>query len=220
MPAQTSTSDRGLRFYFSFRSPYAWLSWQRTQLAAQRCGLVVEYIPVFPPPDFPNDPTKVPAKLAYVRMDVERLAGAYGLPVKWPQDLDCEWVRPHAAFLYAHDHGNGAAFATRMFEARFTRGESLADDAVIARCAQAAGLAVPATLAAQSDTSLQERVVLGMIRGLEQDGLFGVPLLVYQGERFWGNDRVEWLLRRVDELHGAAVPDLVNAPLSPVHRAP
>jgi 2-hydroxychromene-2-carboxylate isomerase len=211
---------RALRFYFSFRSPYSWLAMHRVQLAAAHGDLAVEYIPVFPPPDFPNDPTKIPAKAAYIRLDVERQARAYGLSCKSPEQFDCQWARPHAAFLYALDQGSGPSFAKLAFEARFGRGESLGDDAVIAACARAAGLDPAATLAAQDDKALQERVVLGMIQGVQEDGLFGVPLFVLQGERFWGNDRVEWLLRRVDELRGHAVPDLVNAPLGSVHRAP
>jgi 2-hydroxychromene-2-carboxylate isomerase len=220
MPQQDSANDRALRFYFSFRSPYSWLALHRTQLAAERSGLAIEYIPVFPPADFPNDPTKIPAKLEYVRLDIVRMARAYGLEVKLPASMDCDWVRPHAAFIFALDLGRGAAFAKQVYEARFVRGDALGDDAVIARCAEAVGLEPTSVVAAQGDKALQERVVLGMIRGVQEDGLFGVPLLVYQGERFWGNDRVEWLLRRIDERRGASVPDLVAAPLGPVHRTP
>jgi len=220
MPELDAASDRNLRFYFSFRSPYSWLATHRTQLAARRTGLSVEYIPVFPPPDLPNDPAKAPAKLAYIFLDVARVARAYGLALKLPEVLDCDWVRPHAAFLYALDHGHDAAFAERVYEARFTRGENVGDDVVIARCAHDAGLDEAAAVAAQNDPRLQKRVLLGMLRGVQEDGLFGVPLLVYRGERFWGNDRVDWLLRRIAELRGDAVPDLVSAPLSPVHHAP
>ena len=216
-----STETHALRFYFSFRSPYSWLAFHRAQLAAARGGLELEYIPVFPPPDFPNDPARVPAKLAYIRHDVERLARAYGFGVKLPDELDCEWVKPHAAFLYALDRGCGPRFASVVYEARFSRGQALSDDAVIARCATEAGLAdAAAVVAAQNEKALQERVVLGMIRGVQQDGLFGVPLFVWKGERFWGNDRVEWLLRRIDESRGVVVPDLLSAPLSPVHGMP
>ena len=209
-----------LRFYFSFRSPYSWLAFHRAQLAAERGGLAIEYIPVFPPPDFPNDPARVPAKLAYIRHDVERLARAYGVSVKLPEELDCEWVKPHAAFLYALDQGCGPQFASVAYAARFSRGEALGDDAVIARCAAECGLDTAAVVAAQCEQALQERVVLGMIRGVQEDGLFGVPLFVWQGERFWGNDRVEWLLRRIDESRGASVPDLASSPLHPVHNTP
>jgi 2-hydroxychromene-2-carboxylate isomerase len=87
----------------------------------------------------------------------------------------------------------------------------------MARCAEQVGLPAAPLLAAQDEQPLQERVVLGMIRGLEQDGLFGVPLVSHRGERYWGNDRVEWWLRQLDEARGATVPDLRADPLSPAH---
>lgn len=211
----------GLRFYFSFRSPYSWLALERTQLAAAGAGLQVEYLPVFPPADFPNDPSKLPAKASYILHDVARLARAYGLPFKMPAALDCDWVRPHAAFVYAQDRACGPAFAKAVFAARFERGEPIGEDGVMARCAQASGLDAAELIASQADPKLQERVVLGMIRGAQEDGLFGVPLLVLGGERFWGNDRIEWLLRHVAESRGDGVPDLQRDPLRPViHRAP
>jgi 2-hydroxychromene-2-carboxylate isomerase len=209
-----------LRFYFSFRSPYSWLAFARLQLAAAEAGLAIEYLPVFPPADFPNDPSKVPAKAAYIRADVARLARAYGLPFKMPAALDCDWIRPHAAFVCAHDRARGPEFARAAFAARFERGEALSENEVVARCAGEAGLDPAELVAAQDDKALQERVFLGMLRGVSEDGLFGVPLLVWGGERFWGNDRIEWLLRHVAESRGAAVPDLQQSPLSPVHRAP
>ncbi|MEY4581358.1 MAG: hypothetical protein RL701_6061, partial [Pseudomonadota bacterium] len=208
------------RFYFSLRSPYTWLAWRRTRLAAAKAGMQVEYVPVFPPPGMVNDPTKVPAKLEYIRHDVARQARAYGLPCQLPSEVDCEWVRPHAAFLFALDRGRGCEFADAALTARFERGESLGDAAVIACCAEQVGLDAQLVVAAQDELALQERVVLGMIRGATEDGLFGVPLFVLGSERFWGNDRIEWLLRHLAERSGSAVPDLVANPLGPVLTAP
>ena len=28
-------------------------------------------------------------------------------------------------------------------------------------------------------------------------GVFGAPLFIYEGKRFWGNDRVDWLVREL-----------------------
>ena len=47
-------------------------------------------------------------------------------------------------------------------------------------------------------------------------GIFGVPTFVLDGELFWGNDRLEWLIRRIDQSRGRAVPDLAARPLAPV----
>ena len=49
------------------------------------------------------------------------------------------------------------------------------------------------------------------------DGAFGVPLFIIRGERFWGNDRLDWLLRAVARSQGREVTDLAAEPLAPVY---
>jgi hypothetical protein len=38
--------------------------------------------------------------------------------------------------------------------------------------------------------------------------LFGVPLFVYRDGRYWGNDRLEWVLRDIAGATGLDTPDL------------
>jgi len=41
----------------------------------------------------------------------------------------------------------------------------------------------------------------------QQDRLFGVPFFVYRGEKFWGNDRIEWLRSAIETETAALVAD-------------
>jgi 2-hydroxychromene-2-carboxylate isomerase len=34
----------------------------------------------------------------------------------------------------------------------------------------------------------------------DRDGVFGVPTLIVDGEPFWGNDRVEWVAKKLDSM--------------------
>lgn len=195
-----------LRFYFSFRSPYSWLAYERVPEAFQDLPVELQYIPVFPPPNFQNDPAAVPNKLKYMQRDVARFAEAYGLKASWPKTRDCEWQKPHAAYLYARDQSAelGYAFGRAVFRARFSEGGDLGDSAVYARIAEQLGLDPKATVAALDDVALQTRVVEGMIQGATEDSIFGVPLFVYRGEPFWGNDRIDWVVRAIQHAHGLA----------------
>lgn len=210
-------NPESVRFYFSFRSPYSWLALHRVHAALEPAGVAIEYVPVFPPPDYANDPLKFPLKIAYYREDVSRIARAYGYGFAIPDPFDCNWLRPHAAWCYAAEQGRGPEFAKAMSDARFVRGENLGDDAVVGACARAVGLEAAATVAAQDTLTYQERLMNGMIRGATEDNIFGVPLFVYRGERFWGNDRIEWLLRRISEHRGLAVADLASGPMRPIY---
>ena len=57
-----------------------------------------------------------------------------------------------------------------------------------------------------------------MIQGAQEDSIFGVPYFVYRGEPFWGNDRIEWLVRAVRIAHGMPVVDLARDLLAPLDR--
>jgi 2-hydroxychromene-2-carboxylate isomerase len=34
----------------------------------------------------------------------------------------------------------------------------------------------------------------------ERDGVFGVPTLIIDGEPFWGNDRMAWIIKKLDAM--------------------
>ncbi len=203
-----------VKFYFSFRSPFAWLAFHRYPLAFGGLPVTVQAIPVFPPPGFANDPTAVPAKGTYVIEDAARIAQAYGLRVQSPTTVDTDWMRPHAAYLHAADQNRAEAFGAAVFAARFSEGRDIGTNEVLADLATACGLDAAAVVAAAGDPSTHARVMEGMAAALA-DRIFGVPTFIYRGQRFWGNDRIEWLLRAIRQDLEMAVPDLASNPLAP-----
>ena len=196
-----------IRFYFSFRSPYSWLAFHRIDRALEGLPVEVRRIPVYPPEKFDNDPAASPVKFHYLLADVGRIADAYGLPLRWPKATDTNWVLPHAAYLYAEDQGKGAAFARAVFAARFSEGEDVGDPGTLSRVASACGLDGEALLRAAGDPAFERRVAEGIMAGV-REGLFGVPFLAYRDQAFWGNDRLEWLVRTLRRDAGLPVPDL------------
>ena len=109
---------------------------------------------------------------------------------------DPNWAVPHVAFQRAEALGKGPAFALALFDARWTRGENVAEEAVMQSAAESAGLDPEPVLAASRDEHLQRELVAQVDRDYEERGIFGVPTLILpKGTRFWGHDRIEWALR-------------------------
>lgn len=202
-----------VRFYFSFRSPYAWFAFRRIEEALAGLPVEMEYIPCFPPRDYKN-PRSNPAKGAYMDVDVARIAGAYGLRPNWPKPFDADWIPPHTAYLFAQDQGRGREFALAAYALRFEQGRDIGTDEAVGEAARACGLDPEATIRAAGDPALRKRVMEGMANRPE-DGVFGVPFFVYRGQAFWGNDRIDWLVRAIREQLGEPVPDLEADPLAP-----
>ncbi len=208
------------RLYFSFRSPFSWFAFHRLTQSGAIPWSEIEAVPVFPPNEqavAAISGSKV--KGGYAREDAARFAAAYGLELNWPEKLDTDWPRPHCVFLWAESIGRGPELAMAAFAARFSRGLELGLDSVIREVAESAGVDPDAALAAAEAPEWRERLAAGFAK-MREDRVWGVPTFVFEGQRFWGNDRLEWLLRERERSGGAAVPDLAGDPLLAPHSLP
>lgn len=183
-----------IRFYFSFRSPYAWLAAERLEAELGDLGVSIERIPTYPTPELsPNFFATTPARVAYMVQDIARLVRERGLTVRFPSAVDPDWSLSHAAFLGAQQQGAGHQFMLEAFRKRFCEGLDLGDDAVIADAADRAGLDRRTVLAAAHSDALRAEAADGFRLGMERDGIFGVPSFVYAGKLYWGQDRMHFV---------------------------
>ncbi len=193
-----------IRFYFSFRSPYAWIAAERLDSELGDLGVSIERIPIFPTPElFPNDPSVLPNKTAHLVQDIPRLAREYGLKVRFPPSGDPDWALSHAAFLGAQSEGGGPRFMLEVFRKRFCEGLDLGEDDVIADAASKAELDPDSILSAGHSEALREAASDGWRLAMERDQIFGVPSFVYAGKLYWGQDRMHFLRSAVIRKTGA-----------------
>jgi len=199
-----STTEGSIRFYFSFRSPYAWLATERLEAELGDLAVEIVRLPIYPAPGLlPNNPDK----LAYLVQDIPRLARERGLTVRFPPVADPDWSISHAAFLGAEREGAGHRFMLEVYRKRFCEGLDLGDDAVLAGAARRAGLDPDAILAAAHSDALRAEVSAGWRRGVERDRIFGVPSFVYAGRLYWGQDRMHVLRSAVVRKSGESQRD-------------
>lgn len=217
----------GIRFYFSFRSPFAAIAFYRLRRAPQFNAFEFELLPVWPDNIFGghmDNPTDNIFKMAYIFDDAARqadlagidpqpfqaLAKAFQLPeqadyasekvgFKMPDE---HWEIPHMAFHYAAQRGLGWQFGDAVFTRRFNLdgagGVDVMDRNVIETIANDMGLdgaaAAGVSETGEFDADQQRISAMG-----ERDGVFGVPFFVVEQDNtrqtFWGNDRLEYLLR-------------------------
>ena len=189
-----STDQGSVRFYFSFRSPYAWLAAERLDSELGDLGVPIERIPIYPTPEtFPNDPSLLPNKQAYLIQDIPRLAREQGLAVRFPSASDTDWALSHAAFLGAERLGAGPRFMVEVFRKRFCEGLDLGEDEVVADAATRAGLDRDMILSAGHAEDLRAEASGGWQLAVERDRIFGVPSFVYADRLYWGQDRMHFL---------------------------
>ena len=91
---------------------------------------------------------------------------------------------------YAHDRGQGRAFALAAFDVQFVEGCALSEPANVARAAQRAGLGGGEVLAAAARREVKARLRVHTERALSR-GVFGVPTVLDGDRVLWGDDALD-----------------------------
>jgi 2-hydroxychromene-2-carboxylate isomerase len=192
------------RLYFSFRSPYSWLTIRRLRMAAPGAEEAIDFYPYWDPDEltclgldgrggeFHYVQMSRPKHL-YMLLDTKRLAQEQGLPMAWPIDIDPWWELPHLAWLLARREGLAWEFYDAVTEARWGRGENICEPDVIRAAAEQAGLDPRLALGAPEDPGIRQEGVECLYQAYLDD-IFGIPYMKWGRHRFWGFDRLDAFL--------------------------
>jgi 2-hydroxychromene-2-carboxylate isomerase len=195
------------RLYFSFRSPYSWLTVERLRRDVDDLFGSFECVPYWDPdPGMDADLHARGAELPYTQMskakhlyvlgDTKRAATRLGLSIHWPVDIDCRWELPHLAFLLARQESAEERLYDALVEARWGRGEDICRPDIVRKAALSVGLDGEAMANAADDEALRKQGLECLVQAYEDD-IFGVPYVLIGRERFWGLDRAELVLERL-----------------------
>ncbi|WP_422001878.1 DsbA family protein [Reyranella sp.] len=134
-------------------------------------------------------------RVRYAYMDARRWANKQGLVLKGPVKIF--YARPaNAGMLFARRHGVFRPYNDRIFDLFWKREldpESI--EAVAALLQQVGAPAGFADFLAGEGGAEHDR----LRSEAEASGVFGVPTFVFDGELFWGGDRIALLRERLDE---------------------
>jgi 2-hydroxychromene-2-carboxylate isomerase len=188
-----------VRFYFDPISPFFWLATKQIG-RIEAAGVQVEMQPVLFAAMLTAHglvgPAEVPAKRELTFRDAMRLADAQGLTFVGPPGHPFNPLLPLRMSIAVSKREARIRFATEIAAATWERGEDVSNPDVMREVARRADLDGDALLAAASEPQMKQALALATESAI-QAGIFGVPSFVYQGELFWGADRVDSLLRRI-----------------------
>ena len=205
--------------FWSFRSPYSYLATPRLVRLAAEYDVVIDVRVVLPIairiPGFFD--TVNPLWPPYLLRDTTRIAQYEGIPYGWPrpdpivQDSSTRQVAAEQPYIFrltrlgveAARRGRGLAFIDQVSrviwggEIRdWHEGSHLADAARRADLDLAAMDAAVAANPAGHDAEIARNQT-----DLEAAGHWGVPTMVFEGEPFFGQDRIDLLVWRLEQ-HG------------------
>ena len=191
-------------YYFSPQSPWTYLGHDRFAAIAKAAGARVNVRPVDLGKVFPVSgglplPKRAPQRQAYRLVELRRFAEHLALPLNL-QPKFFPVVGDAAARLIiavdAHEGSDAAmALAGALLRAVWAEERDIADPRELA--AALAALRLPAQRLADAQApAVQTRYDTDSQRAIDA-GVFGAPSYLVDGELFWGQDRLDFLQRRL-----------------------
>lgn len=183
-----------IEYWFSFRSPYSWISFPRMRRLATHydCELQLRFI-------LPMVMRGLPVPLVkrlYIILDTKREAERAGLPFGTIIDpVGAGAARALAVLHHAIRLGRGEDFAELGLRAAFADGIEIASDKGMFDVARRAGLGADGVRAALTDESWRDIAEENRV-ALFDAGLWGAPSFRVNGRpAHWGQDRF-WALEQ------------------------
>ena len=202
--------------FWSFRSPYSYLATRRYRALAEEYDLTINLRPVYPlairEPDFFE--RSHPNWLRYTFTDMFRVAQFHGVPFGPPrpdpivQDVQTRKIAEEQPYIFrltrlgqaAARRSKSLAFCDEVSRLIWGGAENWHEGDHLAGAASRAGLDLAELDAeALNDAAGLDAEIAANQAKLEASGHWGVPTLVFDGEPFFGQDRIDMALWRMEQ---------------------
>lgn len=192
-------------YYFAAQSPWTYLGHARFVRLAQDAGATVRVLPadfgqVFAVSGGLPLAQRAQQRQAYRLVELRRFSDWLGMPMHLqPQFFP---VQPDSAakLIIAVEQADGSAaaldIAGRVFGACWHQQRDIADASTLATLLAEAGL--PAGRLVESQQAAAAEAYAINTAAAIAAGVFGAPSYVIDGEVFWGQDRLDFVARRLD----------------------
>ncbi len=195
-----------VEFFYDFGSPYTYLATTRIEAIIERQAAVLAWRPFLLGGVFKSLNTQAPAlssqeKARWMLQDLERWAAHYEVPFLMNPHFPVNTLQAMRLAIAAEERGHQVPLARRLFDDMWVQGKDLADPAVLTEALKAIGAPV----------SLLERTLSGHVKDrlkanteeAVSRGAFGAPAIFVGDALFFGNDRLDFLEKRL-KLGGAS----------------
>ena len=185
-------------FYYDFGSPASYIAYTQIEKLCAKYDAQVVFKPYVIGAVFKatgnSSPVTLPSKGRYTMMDFTRWAKYWGIPFCINQHFPVNTIT-HMKLCMAvqlHHKDKFSAFNTAMFNAMWVENQNLTEPAVVAAICASAGLDANHLL-----METEQDDVRNALRGNTDEavalGAFGAPTMMYNGEMFFGQDRLPML---------------------------
>lgn len=192
-----------VKLYYDYKSPFTYLAMDPAYHLEQTHRVKLRYLPnelnihgAFGGTLEQRDERNW-RKVRYLYLDMRRFANERGLIIRGPQKIFDSKLALMSG-IWADQHGTFRPYSDRVFERFFKRELDIEDGAALAAVMSEVGLdgdGFKRYAMSEGPRELKEAFAEA-----ERDGVFGVPTFIVDREPFWGNDRVDWVIKKLDAM--------------------
>jgi len=187
-------------FYYDYGSPTAYLAWTQLPELCERHKANLHYKPVLLGGIFKATGNSTPVLIApkgkWLFKDIERYAVRYGAPYQMNPHFVINSMTMMRGAMWAQNTGVLESYNKAMYEATWVNGLNMSEPDVIASVMNEADLDAAAMLQAVADDSIKKQLIEATGDAVEQ-GVFGAPTMIVNGELHFGQDRLDWVERQL-----------------------
>jgi 2-hydroxychromene-2-carboxylate isomerase len=195
--------SKTVEFLFDFGSPTTYLAWTQLPRICADAGAELVYRPILLGGVFQatgnSSPATIPAKAAYMGLDLARFAKRYGVPFAFNPNFPINTMplmRIATGLLLHKRTEDFDAYMNAIFPGMWVEGLNLGDPSVIASVLAAAELDPESTIALASEPDVKAALKTATEEAVER-GVFGAPTIFVDGEMFFGQDRLDFVREAV-----------------------
>jgi len=192
-----------IKLYYDYKSPFTYLAMEPAYRLEETHRVRLHYVPgelnvrgAFGG-DLDQRDERNWRKVRYLYLDARRYANARGLTIRGPQKIFDSRLSLMSG-IWADRHGKFRPYSDRVFERFFKRELNIEGPAALAAVMNEVGLDADGFKRYAATEGPED--LKAAAEEAERDGIFGVPTFIVAGEPFWGNDRVEWLEKKLDAM--------------------
>jgi 2-hydroxychromene-2-carboxylate isomerase len=196
-------ATENLKFYYDYKSPFTYLAFEPALDLERTHHVKLQFVPLEVDlksaygGELPQRTERDWYKVRYLYADARRFANERGLTIRGPQKLFDSRLALLGG-LYADAHGRFREYSSRVFERFFKRELNIEEPSAVEAVMSEIGL--DALEFRRYAEGIGPEALSAAAQEAERAGAFGVPMLMVDGEPFWGNDRIVWVIKKLDQM--------------------
>ena len=193
---------RPFDFYFDFVSPYSFLAHKEIRKLENRSAVKIRYKPVLlgglhnlhgiKPPAF------IPAKAKHMIRDCKLIAEKNNVKFKFNSYFPIKSLNLMRGVFVAEEDNFKSYYVDSIFDSIWQDGLNMNDDNIIFKVLKNLNIN-PKTFALRSTSASIKDTLRRKTSEAYEKGIFGAPTFVSNNKIFWGQDRIEFVVKEASK---------------------